>query len=181
MPGAARGRRHKLLVYKGGSPEEQLMARVGIPASAEPEMVWSLETLLDEVEALAPGDMVIAWQPLASGLESTHRFTRVAGFRCWLSLYCHKRWQHGALRALKDEFKRLFASEWIYCRDNREWAIECLAVELKALEFFTAGSGLARSPWPPFAVPARRPRPSPRPSSPSFTTDTKVSVDTMVL
>jgi hypothetical protein len=145
-PGPARGRRSKLLVYKGGSPEEQLMARAGIPPSAEPEIVVSLETLIAKVEGFAAGDMVIAWEPLASGLESKHRFTRFAEFRLWLSLYCHKRWQRGALRALKAQFTRLFAGEWIYCRRNREWALECLAVELKALEFFTAGSGLGPSP-----------------------------------
>jgi DNA-binding winged helix-turn-helix (wHTH) protein len=178
VPGSARGRRRKLLVYKGGSPEEQLMARVGIPASAEPEIVWSLETLLAKVEGLAPGDMVIAWQPLASGLESRHRFTRVAEFRCWLSLFCHKRWQRGPLRALKDQFKLLFAGEWLYCRSNREWAIECLAVELKALEFFTAGSGLARAPEHPPRSSARRPRLSPRHSA--LPNDTMASTDTIV-
>lgn len=146
MPGVARGRRRRLLVYKGGSPEEQLMARVGIPESAEPEMVSSLVTLLAAVQALAPGDLVIAWEPLGSGLESKHQLTRVADFRCWLSLYCHKRWQRGALRTLKDQFRRLFANEWIYCRKYREWSIECLAVELRALEFFTAGSGLGPGP-----------------------------------
>jgi DNA-binding winged helix-turn-helix (wHTH) protein len=141
-PGPVRGRRRKLLVYKGGSPEEQLMARVGIPSSAETEMVGSLEKLLAKVEELAPGDMVIAWEPLASGLESKHEFKRLAEFRCWLSLYSHKRWQRGALRRLKDQFSQLFISEWIHCRKNREWAVECLAVELRALEFFVAGSGL---------------------------------------
>ncbi len=52
----------------------------------------------------------------------------------------------GALRALKDQFSRLFSSEWMYCRRNREWALECLGVELKALEYFTAGSGLGPPP-----------------------------------
>jgi DNA-binding winged helix-turn-helix (wHTH) protein len=146
VPGAVRGRHRKLLVYKGGSPEEQLMAKVGIPSSAAPEMVGSLESLVAKVQALDPGDMVIAWEPLATGLESRHWLTRVAEFRCWQSLYCHKRWQRGALRTLKDQFRRLFAGEWIYCRSNREWTIECLAVELRALEFFTAGSGLGPSP-----------------------------------
>jgi len=145
VPGPARGRRRKLLVYKGGSPEEQLMARVGIPSSAETEMVGGLERLLAKVQELAPGDMVIAWEPLASGLESTHDLRRVAEFRCWLSLYCHKRWQRGALRTLKGQFSQLFVSEWIYCRSNPAWAIECLAVELRALEFFAAGSGLGPS------------------------------------
>lgn len=141
MPGPARGRRHKLLVYKGGYPEEQLMARVGIPASAEPELVSGFEKLIEKVQELAPGDMVIAWEPLASGLESKRPFRRVAEYRCWLSLYCHKRWQTGALEALKNQFKRLFASEWIYCRSQREWSLECLGTELRALEFFSAGSG----------------------------------------
>ena len=145
-PGIPKGRRRKLLVYKGGSPEEQVMARAGIPASAEPETVVGLEKLLADVRDLPPGDMVIAWEPLARGLESRHRLTRIAEFRLWVSLYCHKRWQRGALRALKDQFSRLFSSEWIYCRKNREWALECLAVELKALEFFTAGSGLGPPP-----------------------------------
>ena len=138
-PGTPRGRRRKLLIYKDGSPEEQLMAHAGIPASADPEIVVSLERLIAHVEELDPGDMVIAWEPLASGLESKHRLARFAEFKLWVSLYCHKRWQRGALRALKDQFSRLFSSEWIYCRKNREWALECLAVELKALEFFTAG------------------------------------------
>jgi DNA-binding winged helix-turn-helix (wHTH) protein len=144
-PGPVRGRKRKLLVYKGGSPEEQLMSRVGIPSSAEPEMVGSLEKLLEKVQDLAPGGLVIAWEPLASGLESRHEFKRLAEFRCWLSLYCHKRWQSGAMRALKTQFKQLFASEWIYCLRNPEWAIECLAVQLRALELFAAGSGLRRS------------------------------------
>jgi DNA-binding winged helix-turn-helix (wHTH) protein len=144
-PGPVRGRRRKLLVYKGGSPEEQLMARVGIPSSAETEMVGSLEKLLAKVEELIPGDMVIAWEPLASGLESKHEFRRLAEFRCWLSLYAHKRWQRGALRKLKNQFTQLFISEWNHCRRNREWAVECLAVELRALEFFVAGSGLGPS------------------------------------
>lgn len=145
-PGAPRGRRHKLLVYKDGSPEEQVMARAGIPASADPESVVSLERLLATVPDLDPGDMVIAWEPLASGLESTHRLVRLADFKLWVSLYCHKRWQRGALRALKERFTRLFCSEWTYCRQHREWALECLAVEVRALEYFTAGSGLGPPP-----------------------------------
>jgi DNA-binding winged helix-turn-helix (wHTH) protein len=145
-PGPARGRKRKLLVYKGGSPEEQLMARVGIPSSAEPEMIGSLEKLLAAVHGLAAGDMVIAWEPLATGLESKHEFKRLAEFKCWLSLYCHKRWQRGAMRSLRNQFRQLFISEWIYCRNNRDWALECLAVELKALEFFAASSGLAARP-----------------------------------
>jgi DNA-binding winged helix-turn-helix (wHTH) protein len=145
-PGTPKGRRRKLLVYKDGSPEEQVMARAGIPPSAAPEIVVSLERLLAAVPDLDPGDMVIAWEPLASGLESKHRLTRLAEFKLWVSLYCHKRWQRGALRPLKDQFTRLFSSEWIYCRGHREWALECLAVELKALEYFTAGSGLGPPP-----------------------------------
>jgi DNA-binding winged helix-turn-helix (wHTH) protein len=141
-PGRARGRKRKLLVYKGGSPEEQLIARVGIPSSAEPEMIGSLDRLLAAVRALDAGDMVVAWEPLATGLEAKHEFKRIAEFTCWLSLYCHKRWQRGALRSMKSQFKELFVSEWIYCRRNRDWAIECLAVELKALEYFAASSGL---------------------------------------
>jgi hypothetical protein len=50
------------------------------------------------------------------------------------------------LGPLKDQFSRLFSNEWIYCRRSREWALECLAVELEALEFFTAGSGLGPPP-----------------------------------
>ena len=145
-PGTPRGRRRKLLVYKDGSPEEQVMARAGIPASADPEIVVSLEKLIAHVEGLDPGDMLIAWEPLASGLESKHRLERIAEFRLWVSLYCHNRWRRGALRALKEQFSRLFSSEWMYCRRNREWALECLGVELKALEYFTAGSGLGPPP-----------------------------------
>jgi DNA-binding winged helix-turn-helix (wHTH) protein len=147
--GQAKGRKRRLLVYKGGYPEEQLLARASIPDSAEPEMVGSLEKLLEKVQDLAPGDMVIAWQPLASGLEAKHSFTRRGDYRCWVSLYCHKRWQRGALRPLKDQFLQLFASEWAYCRWNIEWATECLSVEPKALEAFTAGSGLGPRPGSP--------------------------------
>jgi DNA-binding winged helix-turn-helix (wHTH) protein len=146
MPGTPKRRHHKLLVYKGGSPEEQLIAGVGIPRSVTPEMVASLESLVAKVEGMEPGDMLMAWEPLATGLVSKHPLARVTDYRCWLSLYCHKRWQRGALRPLKDQFRRLFAGEWIHCRANREWSIECLAVELRALEFFTAGSGLRPTP-----------------------------------
>jgi hypothetical protein len=145
-PGSARGRRRKLLVYKGGSPEEQVMARVGIPPTAEPEMIGSLERLLEAVRGLAAGDMVIAWEPLATGLESKREFTRLAAFTCWLSLYCHKRWHRGAMHSLRNQFRQLFISEWIHCRNNREWALECLALELDALELFSASSGLAARP-----------------------------------
>ena len=145
-PGEARGRARKLLVYKDSSAEEQLIARVGIPASATPEMIGSFETLIGKVEDLAPGHMVIAWEPFASGLESTHRLQRLAEYRLWVSLFCHKRWQRGALRNSKNQFRELFINEWIYCRRNRDWAIECLGIELKALEFFTIGSGLRPSP-----------------------------------
>ena len=141
-PGTARGRRRKLIVYRGGSPEEQLITGVGIPPAAEPEMMGTLERLIGSVQQLSPGDMVIAWQPLASGLESKHRLNRMANFRCWISLYCHKRWQGGALRPLKSQFTQLFAREWIFAMRNLEWALECLALELQALEFFAAGSGL---------------------------------------
>jgi DNA-binding winged helix-turn-helix (wHTH) protein len=146
MPGTPRGRHRKLLVYKGGSPDEQLIVGSGIPRSAVPEKVSSLESLVGRVEGLEAGDMVMAWEPLATGLVSRYPLGRIAEFRCWLSLYCHKRWQRGALRSLKDQFRRLFAAEWIHCRGNREWSIECLAVELRALEFFTAGSGLRPTP-----------------------------------
>jgi hypothetical protein len=141
--GRGKGRKRRLLVYKGGYPEEQLLAGVSIPDSAEPEMVGSLEKLLEKVQDMAPGDLVIAWQPLASGLESQNAFVRQGEYRCWVSLYCHKRWQRGALRTLKDQFLRLFTSEWAYCRRNTEWAIECLGIEPNALEAFAAGSGLA--------------------------------------
>jgi hypothetical protein len=144
--GLAKGRKRRLLVYKGGYPEEQLLARAGIPVSAEPEMVASLEKLLERVQELAPGDMVIAWQPLASGLESKNTFTRQGEYRCWVSLYCQKRWQRGALRRLKEQFLRLFASEWAYCRWNSDWALDCLGFEPTALESFTAGSGLGPPP-----------------------------------
>lgn len=142
-PGTARGRRRKLIVYRGGSPEEQLIAGVGIPPAAEPEMMGSLERLIESVSQLPPGDMVIAWQPLASGLESRYRLKRIANFRCWISLYCHKRWQRGALRPLKSQFTQLFAREWIFAMRNLEWARECLGLEPQALEFFAAGSGLS--------------------------------------
>jgi DNA-binding winged helix-turn-helix (wHTH) protein len=144
-PWSARGRARRLLVYKDSSAEEQLIAQVGIPASVAPQMIASFETLVANVENLSPGDMVIAWEPFASGLESKHQFRRLAEYRLWVSLYCHKRWQRGSLRNLKDQFRRLFISEWIFCRRNRDWAIECLGVDLKALEFFTAGSGLRPS------------------------------------
>jgi len=147
--GSAKGRKRRLLVYKGGYPEEQLLTRTTIPDTAEPEMVGSLEKLLEQAHDLAPGDMVIAWQPLASGLESKNTFTRRGEHRCWLSLYCHKRWHRGALRTLKDQFLRLFSSEWAYCRWNQAWAINCLGSEPKALEAFTAGSGLGPNRgWP---------------------------------
>jgi hypothetical protein len=68
-------------------------------------MIGSLDRLLAAVQALDAGDMVVAWEPLATGLETKHEFKRIAEFRCWLSLYCHKRWQRGALRALKRQFK----------------------------------------------------------------------------
>ena len=145
-PGPARGRKRKLLVYKGGSPEEQVMARVGIPSPAEPEMIGSLEKLLEAVQGLSAGDMVIAWEPLATGLESKHDLRRLAEFKCWLSLYSHKRWQKGVMRSLRSQFRQLFISEWIYGRNNPEWAIECLGVELKALWLFPASSGLAARP-----------------------------------
>lgn len=145
-PASSRRRGRRLLVYKGGSPEEQLLAGTAIPPTAAPEWVSSLESLVAWVPGLDAGDMVIAWEPLAAGLESKHRLDRVSQFRLWQSLYCHKRWQRGALRGLKEQFRRLFAGEWIYCRGNREWAAECLAVELRALEYFTAGSGLRHAP-----------------------------------
>jgi DNA-binding winged helix-turn-helix (wHTH) protein len=154
-PGTARGRKRKLLVYRGGSPEEQLIAGIGIPTTAEPEMVGSLERLIASVQQLSPGDMVIAWQPLASGLESRHRLTRLADFRCWISLYCHKRWQRGAMRPLKRQFTQLFAREWIFAKRNLEWALECLALELRALEFFAAGSGLDPADRRPLDPPLR--------------------------
>jgi hypothetical protein len=43
---------------------------------------------------------------------------------------------------MKNQFSQMFASEWIHCWKNRQWAIECLAVELRALEYFAASSGL---------------------------------------
>jgi hypothetical protein len=142
-PGPAKGRKQRLFVYRGGSPDEQLIARVGIPPSAEPEIVSSLAALLEEAQNLLAGDMLLAWEPLASGLQAKHSLSRHEEYRLWISLYCHKRWQRGALRALKTQFKQLFVSEWCFCRSHCEWAIECLDVEFEALEFFTAGSGLA--------------------------------------
>jgi hypothetical protein len=145
-PGSAKGRAPKVLVYKDSSAEEQFIARVGIPEWAAPEMIGSFETVVANVDDLSPGDMVIAWEPFASGLESKHNFRRFAEYRLWVSLYCHKRWQRGALRNLKNLFRQLFINEWIFCCRNRGWAIDCLGVELKALEFFTMGSGLRPNP-----------------------------------
>lgn len=140
--GRVKGGRRRVLVYKGGSPDEQLLVH-GAPESAEPEIVTSLEKLLAQVDELAPGDRVIAWEPLASGLQAKRAFERSGDYRLWISLFCHKRWQEGALRRLQTQFKQLFASEWSFCRSNRDWAVECLGVELNALAFFSAGSGLA--------------------------------------
>jgi len=143
--GTARGKKQRLLVYKGGYPEEQLLARASIPGSAQPEMVGSLEQLLEKVQGMDPGDLVIAWQPLAGGLESKYTLTRRGEYRCWVSLHCHKRWQRGALRALKDQFLVLFANEWAHCRSNSEWSVECLGRDPRVLQSFTAGSGLEPS------------------------------------
>jgi DNA-binding winged helix-turn-helix (wHTH) protein len=144
-PGRPRSARPRLLVYKGGYPEEQMMTEIGIPDSAEPELVGSLERLVEKVTELSAGDMVIAWEPLASGLTSQHRLERRSEYRCWVSLHGHARWHKGALSPLKLQFTQLFASEWVYCRQNLGWALECLGMELRALELFTAGSGLVPS------------------------------------
>jgi hypothetical protein len=37
---------------------------------------------------------------------------------------------------------QLFAREWMFTMRNFDWALECLALELRALEFFASGSGL---------------------------------------
>ena len=135
-----------MLVYKHGSPEEQLIVRAGIPPSADPEMIGSLRKLITEARDLAPGDMVIAWEPLASGLEWNHSLQRVAEYRCWVSLFCHKRWHQRTLRKLRAQFEQLFASEWTYCRANRAWAAQCLALDPWALRFFAAASALGPDP-----------------------------------
>lgn len=144
--GRGMGRARKVLVYRRGTTEEQFMARAGIPASAEPEMIGSLPTLIARARDLAPGDMVIAWEPLASGLESDHSLERIADYRSWVSLFCHRRWQQGPLAVLRAQFEQLFASEWTYCKGNRDWAVQCLAAESWALRFFAAGSALGPDP-----------------------------------
>ena len=161
-PGAARGRKRKLLVYRGGSPEEQLIAGVGIPPAAEPEMIGSLERLVGSVPQLSPGDMLIAWQPLASGLESQHRLKRIADFRCWISLYCHKRWQRGALRPLKTQFTQLFAREWIFAMRNLEWAAGMPRPRVEGARVLRRGerAGPGRSPVLRFPHPTSRVPPS---------------------
>lgn len=143
VTGPIKGRKHRMLVYKGGSPDEQMMV-LGAPDTAEVEIVASLEKLVAMIDGLSPGDMVVAWEPLASGLQARHAVERSGDYRLWISLYCHQRWQEGALRTLQTSFQQLFASEWSFCRSNRDWAIECLGVELNALAYFGAGSGLAR-------------------------------------
>ena len=101
------------------------MAHAGIPSSAEPEMIGSLEKLLAAVQGLGAGDMVIAWEPLATGLEAKQEFKRLAEFKCWLSLYCHKRWQRGPARALRDQFSQV---------PNNLVALVCNAVRATATD-----------------------------------------------
>ena len=118
-----------VLVYENSSAHEQLLVQdEKRMMDTSPLYVPSLEELVERCDDLRNGDMIIAWEPLASGLKARIRSLQAVGspYRHCVNLSYHKRWNREALVQIRDDVATVFSSEWNHCDTNRDWAETCL-------------------------------------------------------
>jgi hypothetical protein len=96
---------------------------------------------------LEPGDMMIAWQPLASQLLLDKNLFRVRGsdFHYTISMFYHESWDsHPLLRAALLAFKEAFIAEWTWAATHPVQSWLRLVIDSDFLRSLSQGSAVNR-------------------------------------
>lgn len=156
-----------VLVYNNSSALEQVIVEYGNEEKYGPRIVLKIDTLEELVERsiqLHTGDQVIAWDPLASGLQHLNRSMVRTGhmknmlertghvYDLQICLYCRKEWQDGQKLSIKESLKKWLSLELAYLRKHRRWAENVLLEDHddvgfkvdKFVQRFTIGAGCAK-------------------------------------
>ncbi len=112
-------------------------------------VVWIgiLEELIHKARAMRDGDAIIAWEPLASGLQrSDSSLVRGSPHVHYFSLASHDQWRvNGDALKLPDrheDFKRVFLYEWKLCCAYPEIAEEVVREDQELVSDFAGAAGL---------------------------------------
>ena len=136
----------KIHVFGDSSAEEQFLIKNNVYSNTEPVSHRFFEELKVVLEQLNPGELVIAWEPLASVLSRNIWIKRSEdAFINWISLFCQKKWNGRNLKKEHEAFRYLFIYEWLYCKENQDWAGELLINDSFFRERFSLGAGLTSS------------------------------------
>lgn len=133
----------KLYIFKNSSAEEQLITKEGLPNNIEIQKIDFYENLVSHSKQLNPGELIIAWEPIASYFEKLEWLeSPEEKYINYISFFCHKRWNNKTLKPMKEMMKNLFILEWNYCKSERKKAYKLLIKDKEFIDRFSVGIGL---------------------------------------
>ena len=142
-------RKGTVFVYETSSATEQFKELHTYFDARNKKVHWcsSIGAIVEEVDArrIYPGDYVIAWEPLSTGLitRSRGRLRRLPRkrYRHLISLYAREDWTIGRANEL-ETFLDVFRYVWVACILDRSLAKEQLLSDKLLLSQLATGAGL---------------------------------------
>lgn len=136
----------RIHVFSNSSAEEEFIVKHKVYASKEMFSHYYYEELTKVLSDLEPGEVVIAWEPLATVLSQNRWVKRSEDvFLNWISLFAHNRWNNHKHMLIYDHFKKLFIFEWLHCHTHRPWSVDLLLKDKQFVDRFRIGSGMEAS------------------------------------
>jgi hypothetical protein len=132
-----------LILATGSSGASQFLAGRTLPRTT-PEYIAAAE-IRERALALEPGELIPAWEPIASELRKVPELGILPGsnYEIHVSLYSHtKKWtgSPGGTAALRS-FVEVFVSEWMACSEDLGYCCNLLEADENFMWFFTQGAG----------------------------------------
>ena len=137
------GRARLLVLATGSSGATQFFSGRAV-RNATPEYITAAE-IRDRALSLEPGELIPAWEPIASELREVPGLTTLPGshYEIHVSLYCHrKEWTGSAAKtAILSSFVEVFVSEWAQCNEDLARCCALLEKDENFMWFFSRGAG----------------------------------------
>lgn len=133
----------RIHVFSDSSAEEQFLIENNVYENTELFSHKYYEQLSDVISNLDAGELIIAWEPLATFLSHNIWIKKNEDvFFNYISLFQHQRWGNKQLKKLGEKIKMLFIFEWLYSKENRIRAIELIVSDKEFIKRFELGSGI---------------------------------------
>lgn len=137
-------RTSKTYVVVDSSAEVQFRQGIGVARNTELSELGQLETLVQLIDEISPGDGMIVWDPMSEIIRNNQEFTEVPNskHRIWVSLFAHKSWRAKSRNEVRQAFSRLLLNSWRQCINNRSNLEDLLLIDEYYLKKYELGAGM---------------------------------------